>query len=57
MMLRVNDTFVSADERIRALLAQHKDEPQGYVPQHHLAHVRWPQRQWRHGYPIHESDT
>lgn len=56
-MLRVNDTFVSADERIRALLAQHKDEPQGYVPQHHLAHVRWPQRQWRHGYPIHESDT
>ena len=38
-MFHLNESFSSGDERLRALLAAHADEPQGYVPQHHLAHV------------------
>jgi hypothetical protein len=51
-MLHLNETFASGDQRIKALLAKHQDEPAGFVPQHHLAHVKMPTMGHRNGYPV-----
>jgi hypothetical protein len=57
VMVRVNDTFEAGQERLHALLVANSAEPQGYMPQHHQAHVRWPKRRWRNGYPIRDDSS
>jgi hypothetical protein len=50
--MRLNDSFAQGQQRLSALLVSQSGPPQGYVPQHHLAHVRWPKQRFRYGYPI-----
>lgn len=51
-MFGLHDAFTSGDARIRALLEQYAGESRGYVPQHHLAHVKLPPVRYKFGYRV-----
>lgn len=51
-MFGLREAFNSGDARIRSLLERHAGEPAGYVPQHHLAHVKLPPVRYKFGYRV-----